>query len=171
MTRLLVFPQAIAMILTTVVPSQAVLCKKSNGIVLARPACGGKLVPVTAADLAGTETPAAPVLVSAHAEASEISISTVYTVPARQSFTLTDIEFSFPTIGDLTLSDSSGVRLVIVAPLSERAVCGSGGGSRTYSTGLQFAPGSTITMAVSNAPGCGFYGASITIMGRLLPAS
>jgi hypothetical protein len=100
---------------------------------------------------------------------------TVATVPADHAFLMTDIEGTYVCCnGDLpcALSDSTGIRLTW-RWLSTAAVSPPSPGQRSYTTGILFNPGQTISLGLAITPvQCsGVHGGDITLMGRLVPVS
>jgi hypothetical protein len=184
MVRSVLLPPAagIFLVVTTVAPSEAALCKKANGTVVVRSACNGKLVPVSAEDLSGLkgdqgpqgvegrqgpqgpagEPPTLGQPVSAHVSNTTGQRATLplYIVPAGNSFVLTDVAAIAHEF--VELSDSSGTRLSVS---SENASPGFFQGlSHTYVSGPVFGPGEVISVTIGSFD-------DVTIMGRLLRVS
>jgi hypothetical protein len=164
------------LLLATVRPSAALLCRKPNGTVVVRSGCGGKLVAVTAADIGevgvgpkgdkgdqgptgppgASIAPESPEIVSAYVETDQFEPGTpIYTVPPGKSFILTDVDANIAPTSIVVFSDSSGIRLLVVSSSNDyRAFA-------TYVSGVPFASGETITAKALEG--------RITIMGRLVP--
>jgi len=91
----------------------------------------------------------------------------VATVPVDHAFLMTDIEGIYFCCGGGSagaLTDGTGVRLAWVSANPP--------GQRSYTTGILFNPGETISLGVPTGEQCsGAHGGDITLMGRLLPVS
>ena len=90
-----------------------------------------------------------------------VSDHPVVTVPLDKAFILTDIDGVYTSTTYCELRDSTGLRLRWPPPTNTSSV-------RSYSTGLRFAPGETVTWQDS---GGGNVGGQITFMGKFVPAS